>query len=231
MEIAVMKKLGEYREKIDALSIRERAMILLAIIAILVFLWESLLIQPLDSRQRQLQAQLEVERAQQAALNRRVQNILAAQNVDPNAANRERLAELRAELALLEGQVRDAATDMIAPARMPEVLRGVINQTSGVTLRQLKGLGASPLMADAGDGDAVTEGTGETDDATNAFKHGMAIHLRGDYLTVLEYLRRLQALEWHFLWDSIEFQVDEYPDSKATLTIYTLSLTRDWIRA
>jgi len=44
-------------------------------------------------------------------------------------------------------------------------------------------------------------------------------------------LRRLEALEWNFFWDRIEFQVKDYPDSSASIRLYTLSLTSDWIKA
>lgn len=231
------EQLQAYREKIDALTIRERAMILLAVVAVMTFVWDIFLMSPLDSRQSQLKSQLEAERAKLSALNIQVRQSIVARNVDPNAANRERLAELQAELAELEEQVQDTATGMIAPARMPEVLRNVINRTSGLTLAQLKGLGVSPLIetatvngADSGD---MEPEAGAQHDAgpANAFKHGLQLELQADYLTTLEYLRRLQALEWHFLWDRLEFQVEEYPDATATLRIYTLSLTRDWIRA
>lgn len=231
----MMEKLKAYQEKIDALSIRERAMVLLAIVAVLVFLWDSFLMNPLDIRQRQLQSQLQAERAQLSGLNIQMRQAIAAQKIDPNAANRERLAELQSALSELEENVRDTATDLIEPARMPQVLRSVINQISGLTLRQLNGLGVSSLMEKTKPDAEAEESAGtQVDNSSsmaNAYKHGMRMELRGDYLTTLEYLRRLQALEWNFFWDSLEFQIGEYPDADTTLTIYTLSLTSDWIRA
>lgn len=229
----MIEKLKVYQEKIDALSIRERAMILLAVIAVLMFFWNAFMMTPLENRQSRLQSRLEVERAQLSALNIQMRQKIAAQKIDPNAANRERLTELKAELAALEEDVRETTTDMILPARMPQVLRSVINQISGLTLRQLKGLGVSPLMETAAT-EAEETPAGEdnrTSGVANAYRHGMQMELRGDYLTTLEYLRRLQSLEWSFFWDGLEFEVGKYPDAETTLTIYTLSLTRDWIRA
>lgn len=229
----MMEKLKVYQEKIDALSVRERAMILLAVVAVLIFFWNTFFMNPLEFRQSQLRSQLEVQRAQLSALNIQMRQSIAAQKIDPNAANRERLAELQTELAKLEENVRDTATDMIEPGRMPQVLRSVINQISGLTLRQLNGLGVSPLMETAAPQteEPVVAPINNASDMANAYKHGMRMKLRGDYLTTLEYLRRLQALEWNFFWDGLEFQVGEYPDAETTLTIYTLSLTSDWIRA
>lgn len=229
-----MDKLNLWVEKIDALTIRERAMILLAILAVLVFAWDKLLMLPLDAQRKSLSAQLEIKRAEVSTLGIQIRQAITAQSFDPNAANRDRLAQLRVELAEIESRVSDTAVDMIEPKRMPEVLRSVINQINNLTLTNLKGLGSSPLIPAAEVKPAAETAVDADADSryrAAAFKHGMQIRLRGDYLTTLEYLRRMEKLDWRFFWDSLEFQVGEYPDAESVLTIYTLSLTRDWIRA
>jgi MSHA biogenesis protein MshJ len=227
-------KLNAWVEKIDALTIRERAMVLLAIIAVLIFVWDRFLMMPLDAQRKSMNAQLEIKRAEVSTLGIQIRQAITAQAIDPNAANRDRLAQLRIELAEIESRVRETTVDMIEPTRMPDVLRSVINQINNLTLSSLKGLGASPLVA-APAVKPATENAGKTDVDSQyraaAFKHGMQIRLQGDYLTTLEYLRRMEKMEWRVFWDSIEFQVGEYPDAESVLTIYTLSLTRDWIRA
>jgi MSHA biogenesis protein MshJ len=227
-------KLNAWIEKIDALTIRERAMIMLAILAVLIFTWDKLFMMPLDAKRKSMNAEFEIKRAELAALSIQVQQAIMAQAVDPNAASRDKLAQLRIELAGIESRVRDTTVDMIEPTRMPEVLRSVINQINNLTLTNLKGLGSSPLVAvteakPSPETEAGTEADNQYGSA--AFKHGLQIRLRGDYLTTLEYLRRMEKLQWRVFWDSLEFRVGEYPDAESVLTIYTLSLTRDWIRA
>lgn len=227
------QKLKAYQDKVDSLSIRERAMVLLAVIAVLAFVWDIFFMAPLDARQSRVQSQLETERAQLSALNIQVRQAIARQGKDPDAENRERLADLREQLSTMDENIQDTATDMIAPARMPEVLRNVINKTRGVSLAQLKGLGASPILKDKKSDEAASDSdAAETDnDTANAYKHGIELVLEGDYLAVLEYIRRLQALEWRFYWDAFELDVGKYPQTETVLRIYTISLTRDWIRA
>ncbi|MCS3904476.1 MSHA biogenesis protein MshJ [Methylohalomonas lacus] len=227
------QKLKTYQDKVDSLSIRERAMVLLAVIAVLVFVWDTFFMAPLDARQSRAQSQLETERARLSALNIQVRQAIARQGEDPDADNRERLAALRDQLSTMEDNIQDTATSMIAPARMPEVLRNVINRTRGISLTQLKGLGATPLLDDkTTDSDTGNNAGADADKETaNAYKHGMELVLEGDYLAVLEYVRRLQALEWNFYWDAFELDVGDYPQTETVLRIYTISLTEDWIRA
>jgi len=232
-----MDRIRQLMDKIDALTVRERGMILLAVLAVIVFVWDMFLMQPLDARQQRLQSQLEMKRAEVQALNIELQQLVSELSEDPNAANRARRETLREELAALEAQVQETTAELVDPAQMPRLLRTVINRTEGVSLASLEGLGVSPLVGgESGSnkgsdgGPAVPEGASAGELAT-AFRHGMRIRFEGEYLTTLDYLRRLEDLEWGFFWDAIDFEVKEYPASETSIKIYTLSLTRDWIRA
>jgi MSHA biogenesis protein MshJ len=61
------------------------------------------------------------------------------------------------------------------------------------------------------------------------FRHGLAMTLSGRYFDVYHYLEALESLPWRFYWDSIDYQVKEYPTAEVTLHIYTLSFQEDWL--
>jgi len=222
-------KIKQTMERIDALTIRERGMVLLAVLAVLIFVWDTFFMAPLGAEQKRMQAELDSKRAEVNALNIQLGQLLKQSQDDPNAAARAELAELREELAAIEAQIKTTVQELVDPARMPELLRNVINQTQGLTLTNLEGLGVSPLVAKDDKTGAGEDSAG--DSLSAAYKHGMRIRFRGDYLQTLEYLRRLEALEWNFFWDRIEFEVKNYPRSASEIRIYTLSLTQDWIKA
>lgn len=224
-----MDKIKAYQQKIDSLTVRERAMILLAILAVIFFLWDTFLMSPLDIRQKRLQAELDAKRAELNALNIEFGQLAMKQNQDPNAAMRVELETLREELAQLDENIQATAENLVEPARMPELLRSVINKTQGLRLTNLQGLGVTPLL-EAGDGKQKA-GETESGELAMAYKHGMQIRFRGDYLQTLEYLRQLEALQWGFVWDSIELEIKDYPQSQAGIRLYTLSLVKDWIKA
>jgi MSHA biogenesis protein MshJ len=48
-------------------------------------------------------------------------------------------------------------------------------------------------------------------------------------MATLRYLQALEKLPWRFFWDSVSYQVMEYPDSVVRLELHTLSLSEDWI--
>ncbi len=225
-----MDKIKAYMERIDALTIRERGMVLLAVLAVMIFLWDSFLMSPLDTRQQRLQAELESKRAEISGLGIQMGQLVKQQQQDPNAEARAELQTLRQELATLDEEISSTTQELVDPARMPQLLRTVINRTAGLNLTTLEGLGVTPLMtAKQEQSQDSAAGSGET--FTAGYKHGMRIHFQGGYLETLEYLRKLEALEWNFFWDRIEFNVRDYPEASADIRLYTLSLTPDWIKA
>lgn len=232
-----MDKLKQLEEKVDSLTVRERAMIMLGVLAIIYFVWDGFFMRPLDVQHSRTSAQLETKRAELSGLNFQLQEAIAAQQIDPDAENRAKLERLRREIALLDEEIRATTRQLIDPARMTEVLRTVIHQIGGLTLTNLEGLGVSPLLTTTDTRrarDAAEVSATESDangDLAGAYRHGMRIRFRGDYLNTLEYLRKLEALEWDFFWDSADFLIKQYPDGETTITIYTLSLAPDWIRS
>ena len=61
------------------------------------------------------------------------------------------------------------------------------------------------------------------------FKHALNITITGSYFETLDYLKSLESLAWHINWNSIDYQVDDYPLAITTFQIYTLSFEEQWL--
>jgi MSHA biogenesis protein MshJ len=46
--------------------------------------------------------------------------------------------------------------------------------------------------------------------------------LKGDYLSIMHFLQRIEALKWQLFWESLVYHVDSYPQGTATIEFYTL---------
>ena len=42
-------------------------------------------------------------------------------------------------------------------------------------------------------------------------------------------MKTLEGLEWKFFWDTIDYQVGEYPISSIAITVFTISSNEHWI--
>lgn len=233
-----MKLVDDIMGRIDALSVRERAAIFIAVLAVIFFVWDSYLMTSLNNREKNLRTRLQQKQAEQAALNTELQALISASQNDPNAANRERLARLKTELEEVRSEVSESTRHLISPKRMAAVLENVLARTGGLELVEVKGLGSSPLFAEEKqkqpdkNSQAAKDSTGKAraaNDVGNAYKHGLKVVFEGSYMSTLEYIRKLEELDSEFIWDNLQLKVTDYPEAEASITVFTLSLDRNWI--
>lgn len=227
--------------RIDALSLRERAIILAGIVFVMYMLWDSLLMSPQMLEQRKILADLQLKRAEQSALNIKFQNLLKKGALDTDGDKRRKLEELKQQLVQIDSEVKNSTTHLVPADKMTMVLQTILNRTSGLELIEIKGLGVSPLipvvkLEGSTTSVSAAQNAGEQANAANeglnnAYKHGLIIRLEGDYMSTLAYMRELESLEWGFFWESLEYEVIEYPIGRVAITLYTLSLDKDWIGA
>ena len=62
------------------------------------------------------------------------------------------------------------------------------------------------------------------------YKHGVELVVKGSYADLTQYLMRLEGLPWQMFWGKAELKVEEYPKATLTLTLFTLSLDKTWLR-
>lgn len=234
-----MKFISQAMARIDDLSVRERGAIFIAILAVVFFIWDSYLMSFLDSREKSLKSQLQQKQSEQTALNSELQILISRSQEDPNRENRETLAELRKQLEEIAAEVTESTKHLISPDKMAVVLENVLNKTRGLELVEVRSLGASPLVPGGKKADQET-GQKQVDDSArqeeeekrafgNAYRHGLRIVFNGGYMSTLAYVKELESLENEFIWENLKFEITEYPDGKVSITVFTLSLDRNWI--
>lgn len=231
-----MKKLQEWQDKIDNLSLRERAAIFFCSLTVVYFVWDMLLMQPLQVTEKRVQSQLQQKQTEQAALNTQIQQLVAGERTDPDRAGREKLQMLKSQLREIELRVQESTQQLVSPKQMAVMLESVLRKVKGLELLEVRGMGSEPIIKPKQP--AATGAKPEAQVASeqapvsvvqNAYKHGLRIRFKGDYMGTLEYIRELENSGWGFFWESLEFEVKEYPDSIAVITVFTLSLDKNWI--
>jgi MSHA biogenesis protein MshJ len=62
------------------------------------------------------------------------------------------------------------------------------------------------------------------------YRHGVEITVRGNYLDMIDYMTALESLPTQLFWGGAKLEVEDYPTSRLTLTMYTLSLDQKWLK-
>ena len=242
---ALIAQWAQWSAKFAALTRRERTIVAAAAIFGGGFLIFSFGIEPLllkSSRAVLAESAARTELVQQQA------HLLAlkAQNSDPDAGNKQRLAQARQKLASIGERLAAFEAGMVPPARMQSFLEGLLAKNRAIELLSLKtlpvtlvgaaipgqkGEAATAAPAKAGvepEKDGAAQAS-PSDPAEGIYQHGIELRIAGNYNDLLNYLAELERMPQRLMWNSVSLTVEKYPRNIMVLRVYTLSLDRSWL--
>jgi MSHA biogenesis protein MshJ len=227
------RRLQHIAGQIDALTLRERAMLFAGAAAAIIFLLYALFLNPLLARQKLLRAELTQQQDNIAGIDREIGQQLQAYSQDPDSAGRARLAAIDSENEQLASRLRAMQNGLVAPERIAPLLETILKSNGKLQLVSMKTLPVSPVRegaATAAKAEPAAAVAPAVPPIALLYRHGVEISVRGNYLDMVNYMDALEAMPTQLFWGRAELAVEEYPDSRLTLTLYTLSLDRKWIK-
>ena len=206
--------------RFDACAPRERLTLAGGLLLGIVLLGYSFVIEPQLLRQARAakaatDAQAELPRIEAALV------VAEAQLRDPDAGKRVALQQARKDIEALDARLRALSASLLPPERMPVFLESLLAKNSRLELLSLRTLPPGFLI-DRGE----TAGKGA---APNIYKHGVELRIGGSYSDLLAYLDELERMPQRILWSKLTLTSEQYPRSVLTLTVYTLSLDKQWL--
>ena len=221
---------GKLARKIDAMSLRERALIFAALAFLLVTLINALFIDSLLAEQKKLSSQVIQQQEKMKEIQAQIEALLQAKNSDANSPLRQRLSQVKQQIAGGDSYLQSRRDRLVAPEKMAGLLQQVLNKNDKLQLINLQTLPVASLVEKM----VKPEGEGAAGAATELnkqiFRHGVQITVRGSYLDLLRYLTELEHLPTQMFWGMARMNVVQYPAAELTLTIYTLSMDKTWLQ-
>ncbi len=216
----------------EAFAIRERAMVLAALLAVLFAMVDSALLRPMDEEHDRLEGGLTQIAGETEALNQRSRTLAEQIAGDDGGTLQREETAIRNQIRSLDHRIDQHLASMIPPGEVTKMLEALLAEESELALVQLSTL-ETP--------DAAVARRTVSNNATNSsevaarerkpefFRHGFRLELEGSYLATLHYLEAIESLSWDLSWDRIVYEVDEYPHAHITIELHTLSDDEDWI--
>jgi len=208
--------LGMALERFDQLSLRERAIVSIAILAVLFVLWDSLLMAPLKSKQSTLSQDLtQVE----GVIKANADVISTGAGSDSDREARARLQQLQTQLSVAGDELASIGAGLIPPERMVHVIRDMLSRRQSLRLVSLRSEPVRSLVPPAPP-DGVE---------SPPYVHPVELVIEGTYADVLAYVQALESLPWSFYWKTLELTTLEYPDNRVRIELMTLSMEKAWL--
>lgn len=239
--VTLQNQWADYGARFSALMPREKVIVAFAAVFCVGYLGFSVAIEPHVIKARKAGTAIEQARKDKAAMLPQLE-LLKGRNADPDALNRQRLEQLRQQLAESGERIAKFQSAMVPPDRMHAFLESVLRQNRNLELIGFKTLPVLPVGASAQAAQSGTTGTAAAPPAPPAasrvaspapaapgiYQHGLEITLAGSYNDLLAYLIELEKTPQRVMWNSVSLSAN-YPRSVLTLRVYTLSLDKHWL--
>jgi MSHA biogenesis protein MshJ len=195
--------------RIDDMSLRERAMLFASISLVILLVAYAALLDPVLRKQKSLIDRVARDQNQINEIRGQIEQIVRAGDAKGRHPEQVAVDALEGQIAELDRSLAARQSGLIAPERLPALLRDILGRSKGVELESLRLLPGVPVKA----------GTGET----SLYRHGVELAVKGSYFELLQYLEELEKRSSVLLWGSVELQVDQYPDVRLRVVIHSLS--------
>ncbi|WP_051971433.1 hypothetical protein [Massilia sp. 9096] len=260
MTAAIAQRWQRLAARVEAMAQRERMLSFAAAAALLLFGAQMAVLGPLARKQDMLRAASAEQAGRVAAINDDIARLVAASAQDPNQALRVKLDAVRADTLRLSDQMRTMEKGLVPPERIAPLLESMLRANGRLQLVSLRTLpvdtvdGASADAGPAGNpGAAPMRPAAQLDAAAAAlrasagssaagavagaaasgavlYRHGVELTVRGGYLDMVDAMGALESLPTQLFWGRAQLDVEDYPNARLTLTLYTLSLDPKWMK-
>jgi len=214
--------LQRYADRLDAMSLRERVLIFLAVAVAIVLVVDRALFEPILQRQKINSQRIQQQEDEIRTMQTQVQAYAQARTGDSANAKRQRLEKRKLELAALDRQLAAGQGELVPPERMAKMLSEIVKRNPGIELISLRSLAATGLTQ------SLTPMPGSAPGGPALYRHGIEIAVSGSYLRMLNYVGQLERLPAKIMWGNMELQ-GTYPVVTVKITLYTFSPDKTWL--
>lgn len=234
--------------RLDALTLRERAMVFVAVTAAVLFLIYTVAVEPLLVRQKALQSEILQQQNQVSGIDLEIAAKAQGFVLDPDAPAHAHLKQTAAEIERLGATLLAVQKGLVAPEKIAPLLEHLLRGNGQLKLVALKTLPVTGLNDAASAGaSAVAAATAQAPAPPGAasapasapatakprellYRHGVEIVLQGGYLDMIAYMQALERLPVQLFWGAARLDAQSAPETRLTLTLYTLSLDEKWMK-
>jgi MSHA biogenesis protein MshJ len=210
------------KTRFNAMSLRERAMVFAAVLAVGVLLWDQAMMNPLRTRQQRLTQELASTHDSLAMLTSTIED--RAQD-NPFSIAMKQKQDITRSIEAVDQQLKSASAGLIPPDRMLEALRDVLERQSSLRLVSMRNFPVTSLVPPS---QPANGGKSAMPDQ-GPYVHSLEFVVEGGYLDVLSYLQKVEALPWRFYWQVLELKAAEYPLNRVRIRLNTLSMDKEWL--
>lgn len=187
------------------LSMRLRWLVVCVLAAFIFFIWWDIFRAPLHAKVSKLHTEIGVAK-------KRVHHLQGEYDLYeqylhvPKSDVQNKIQLLQKQVSVMEQNPLIRKNVVQSRAELQQLLLAISQATPGVVINQLQ----------------VVAPANKLQDQTRAGKN-IALEFHGDYFTTMRYFSYLESLPWFISFDSVDYEVVQYPNAKVLVVIHVLN--------
>lgn len=247
-----LEQLKELETRFNDLTLRERALGFLVLLALVYMIFSLLWLDPITRVTAKVQTT--IDSLEQQVGDKTQQIAMATQQISGigNKEKEQKIAQLQIELEKANQILQEMTAGLIDPDHLAKILEEVLMSADKLTLVKMKtlpsvkvdlGLTFEPVDSSFDESQPIVSDVPEdvqrdVEQADSAeppllehgiHKHTVELTVKGSFKVLHQYLQALEGLDWSFYWEELNYEVEKYPDSIIVLKVYTLTSEEGWI--
>lgn len=202
---------NKLRQKINSLNLRERKLITLTLVGLMLSLFLLLAWNPTWIKYQNVKSANYEMAANIEKIKNDIQTLEDRSKQDVNFPYRIRLEKLKGIAKEQQEKINNITSALIQPEKMNLVFNGLLDK-SKLKFESIKNL--EPKII-------------ELKQAKNSnqvlYEHGLVIDMKGQYLHSLDYIKAIENQSWQLYWDEVQYKTTAYPMGELKLKVHTLS--------
>ncbi|OEF28477.1 type II secretion system protein GspM [Vibrio rumoiensis] len=204
-------------DRFAQLSEREKWLTTIAGWIAVIFLLFSFVIEPAQLENNTQKVRLASLQGQVGELHGQIAEMNRKLKQDPNAEIDKEYKALLQTSQDLSQRLSNVVDSLVTPTAMAALLEKVLDQTHKLKLVSLVSMPSEPITLE------------NSSDNIGYYIHPVKIVLTGNYFDIEEYLSQLEQMSVKYYWRSFNYEVEEYPQAKLVLIVYTLGAKEEFI--
>ena len=205
---AFAKKMAEIEEKVNARSLRERSLLFTAFILVIFMLWKNFIFSYLsDSSEAMANSKTRILN-QILLVENQIDVLSQAIGRDSTSSLSKKLKATTQKNMEVKQKINAYISGLVSPSKMVNVLKSLLTQEKHLKVLKMESLEAKSALPEKSDLDI--------------YNKGILLELEGDYTETVGFLEKLESTENKILWDSLTYEVTQYPKARITIVVHTM---------
>ena len=214
----------QWVDTLHDLSLRERILVQVVALSVILFLLDTLLI----SRHQSELADVEQEYNQTVDAQLQLEQTLAIKQAELAKAkslyndDKEAIVSAETELRQKTALIENKLNRLVPPTQITELLRNLLSKTDGLKVLSINNEPVKDISLNVNDDNS-------DNNETLLYEHAATIKLSGSYQQLYDYLIAIENTGWELFWNTLHYKVVDYPRAEITLRVLTVSTDKHWI--